>query len=115
MKQQTIEKILIVICVVVIIAVAKFFVNKQAHMDAMKQAHIDSLERVALKVDSLENIVNLYKIQKPDWDVKIEGNSKEFSSYFGKNFLKDSLHRVVIMGVANSDGKLDWWIQAKNR
>jgi hypothetical protein len=114
MKQQTVEKILLVICVIAIIFMAKYFVTKQAHIDELRRAHIDSLEMVALKVDSLENIVNLYKIHKPDWNVKIEGNSEEFSNYFGKNFPKDSLHKVIILGVSNENGELDWWIQAKN-
>ena len=49
MKKQTIEKILMVVCVAIIIFLVKGFVNKQMRLDEQKKAHVDSLEKVALK------------------------------------------------------------------
>lgn len=69
MKKQTVEKILMVICIIGIIALAKAFINKQMRIDEARKAHVDSLEQVALKVDSLENIVSFYQIQNPDWEL----------------------------------------------
>ncbi len=86
MKKQTVEKILMVICIVGIIALAKGFVNKQMRLDEMKKAHVDSLEKVALKVDSLENIVSMYDIQNPYWEVEIDTSGKDFTDYFERNF-----------------------------
>ena len=113
MKKQTVEKILIAICLIAIIALAKGFANKQAHIDEMKKAHVDSLEKVALKVDSLENIISFYQIQNPDWELEIDANCKEFAKDFGRGFGKDSLIKVVIVGITNGDGSLKWLIRTK--
>jgi len=113
MKQQTVEKILIVICIVAIIALSKLFINKQARIEEMKKAHVDSLEKVALKVDSLEKIVSFYQIQDPAWELEIDANCKEFAKDFEKGFSKDSLVKVVIVGTTNGDGSLKWLIRTK--
>lgn len=113
MKQQTIEKILIAICLGAIILLAKGFANKQMRIDEMRKAHVGSLEKVALKVDSLENIVSFYQIQNPDWEVEIDANCKEFAKHFEKGFGKDSLVKVVIVGTTNGNGSLKWLIQTK--
>ena len=113
MKQQTVEKILIAIFIVAIIVLAKVFVNKQARIDEMKKAHIDSLERVALKVDSLENIISFYQIQNPDWELEIDANCKKFAKDFEKEISEDSLTKVVIVGITNGNGSLKWLIQTK--
>ena len=114
MKQQTIEKILIMICVVGIILLAKGFVNKQMRIDEMKKAHVDSLERIALKVDSLQNIADKYDVQGYYWEVEINASGKEFTEYFERNFTKDSLEKVVIVATRNDDS-LRWHIKAKNQ
>ena len=113
MKKQTVEKILMVICIVCIIALSKGFVNKQMRLDEMKKAHVDSLEKVALKVDSLEDIVSFYQIQNPDWELEIDANCKEFAKDFEKGFSKDSLVKVVIVGTTNGNGSLKWLIRTK--
>lgn len=113
MKRQTVEKIVLVVCIVGIIALAKGFVNKQMRIDEMKKAHVDSLEKVALKVDSLENIISFYHIQNPDWELEIDANCKEFAKDFEKGFDKDSLVKVVIVGATNGNGSLKWLIRTK--
>ena len=113
MKQQTIEKILIMICVVGIILLAKGFVNKQMRIDEMKKAHVDSLERIALKVDSLEKIISFYDIQNPDWVLELDASCKGFANDFGNGFSEDSLIKVVIVGTTNGDSSLRWLIRAK--
>lgn len=113
MKKETIEKILMAILVIAIIVLAKVFVNKQAHIDEMRKAHVDSLEKVALKVDSLENIVSFYQIQDPDWELEIDANCKKFAKDFEKEVSKDSLTKVVIVGISDGNGSLKWIIQAK--
>jgi hypothetical protein len=113
MKQQTVEKILILVCVAGIILLAKSFVNKQMHIDEMKRAHVDSLEKVALKVDSLEKIVSFYEIENPDCEMEVDANCKEFAKDFQNSFSKDSLVKVIIVGKTNGDGSLKWLIKAK--
>lgn len=113
MKQQTVEKILIAIFIVAIIVLAKVFINKQAHIDEMEKARVDSLERVALKVDSLEDIVSFYQIQNPDWELEIDANCKKFAKDFEKEISEDSLTKVVIVGITNGNGSLKWTIKAK--
>jgi len=115
MKQQTIEKILIAICLGAIILLAKGFVNKQTHIDEMRKAHVDSLENIALKVDSLENIVSFYQIQNPDWELEIDASCKEFAKDFEKGFSKDSLTKVVIVGTTSGNGSLKWLIRTKEK
>lgn len=113
MKQQTVEKILMVICIIGIIALAKAFINKQMRIDEMKREHVDSLEQVALKVDSLENIISFYQIQNPDWELELDANCKDFAKDFERGFGKDSLIKVVIVGTTNGDGSLKWLIRTK--
>lgn len=115
MKKQTVEKILMVICIVGIIALAKGFVNKQMRLDEMKKAHVDSLEKVALKVDSLEDIVSFYQIQNPDWELELDANCKDFAKNFEKGFSKDSLVKVVIVGTSSGNGSLKWLIRTKEK
>ena len=115
MKQQTIEKILIAICLGAIILLAKGFANKQMRIDELKKAHVDSLEKVALKVDSLENIISFYQIQNPDWELEIDANCKEFAKDFEKGFSKDSLVKVVIVGISSGNGSLKWLIRTKEK
>ena len=112
-KQQTVEKILILVCVAGIILLAKHFINKQMRVDEMRKAHVEYLEKVALKVDSLENIVSFYQIQNPDWELEIDANCKEFAKDFEKGFSKDSLVKVVIVGTTNGNGSLKWLIRTR--
>lgn len=114
MKQQTVEKILMVICIAGIIMLAKGFVNKQMRIDEMKKAHIDSLERIALKVDSLEKIATIYDVQSPYWEVEIIADSKEFTDYFERNFTRDSLQKVVIVATPAKGDSLCWHIKVKD-
>ena len=113
MKQQTVEKILILVCVAGIILLAKHFVNKQMRIDEMRKAHVDSLEMVALKVDSLEKVISFFEIQHPDWELEINANCKDFAKDFEKGFSKDSLVKVVIVGTTNGDGSLKWLIRTR--
>lgn len=113
MKQQTVEKILILVCVAGIILLAKHFVNKQMRIDEMRKAHVDSLEMVALKVDSLEKVISFFEIQHPDWEIEINANCKDFAKDFEKGFSKDSLVKVVIVGTTNGDGSLKWLIRTR--
>lgn len=113
MKQQTIEKILILVCIAGIVMLAKVFINKQMRIDEMKKAHVDSLEKVALKVDSLENIVSFYQIQNPNLELEIDGNCKEFAREFEVKCNKDSLTKVVIVGMISGNNSLKWRIRAK--
>ena len=113
MKKQTVEKILMVICVAIIIFMAKGFVNKQMRIDEMKKAHVDSLEKVALRVDSLEKIVSFYEVQNPDWEFEVDASCKEFARDFENGFGKDSLRKVVIVGTTNGDGNIKWLIKTK--
>ena len=113
MKQQTVEKILILVCVAGIILLAKHFVNKEMRIDEMRKAHVDSLEMVALKVDSLEKVISFFEIQHPDWELKINANCKDFAKDFEKGFSKDSLVKVVIVGTTNGDGSLKWLIRTR--
>ena len=113
MKKQTVEKILITICIAVIILWAKGFTNKLAHIDEMKRAHVDPLEKVALKIDSLENIISFYQIQNPDGELEIDASCKEFAKDFENKFSKDSLIKVVIVGTTNGNGSLKWLICTK--
>ena len=113
MKQQTVEKILILVCVAGIILLAKHFVNKQMHLDEQRKAHVDSLEMVALKVDSLEKVISFFEIQHPDWELEINANCKDFAKDFEKGFSKDSLVKVVIVGTTNGDGSLKWLIRTR--
>lgn len=113
MKQQTVEKILIVVCVAIIIFLAKSFVNKQMRIDEMKKAHVDSLEMVALKVDSLEKVISFYEIQNPDCELEVDASCKEFAKDFEKGFGEDSLVKLVIVGTTNGDGSLKWLIRTK--
>jgi hypothetical protein len=113
MKQKTVEKILTVVCIAGIIMLVKGFVNKQMRFDEMKKAHVDSLEKVALEVDSLEDIVSFYQIQNPDWELEIDANVKDFAKDFEKGFSKDSLVKVVIVGTSNGDGSLKWLIRTR--
>ena len=82
-------------------------------VDEMRKAHVDYLEKVALKVDSLENIVSFYQIQNPDWELEIDANCKEFAKDFEKGFSKDSLVKVVIVGTTNGNGSLKWLIRTR--
>ena len=111
MKKQTIEKILMVICVAIIIFLTKGFVNKQMRLDEQKKAHVDSLEKIALKVDSLEKVISFYEIQNPDWELELDANCKDFAKDFEKGFGKDPLVKVVIVGTTNGDGSLKWLIR----
>lgn len=113
MKQQTVEKILILVCVAGIILLAKHFVNKQMRLDEQRKAHVDSLEMVALKVDSLEKVISFFEIQHPDWELEINANCKDFAKDFEKGFSKDSLVKVVIVGTTNGDGSLKWLIRTR--
>ena len=113
MKQQTVEKILILVCVAGIILLAKHFVNKEMRIDEMRKAHVDSLEMVALKVDSLEKVISFFEIQHPDWELEINANCKDFAKDFEKGFSKDSLVKVVIVGTTNGDGSLKWLIRTR--
>jgi hypothetical protein len=112
-KQQTAEKVVMVICIIVIILLAKGFMNKQMRIDEMKKAHVDSLEKVALKVDSLEKIISFYEIQNPAWELELDANCKDFAKDFEKGFNKDSLVKVIIVGTTNGDGSLKWLIRTK--
>jgi len=112
-RQQTGEKIAMVICIIAIIFLAKHFVNKQMQFDEMKKAHVDSLEKVALKVDSLEKVISFYEIQNPDWELEINANCKDFAKDFERGFSKDSLVKVVIVGTTNGDGSLNWLIRTR--
>jgi hypothetical protein len=113
MKQQTVEKILILVCVAGIILLAKGFVNKQMRINEQRKAHVDSLEMVALKVDSLEKVISFFEIQHPDWELEIDASCKEFAKDFENGFSKDSLTKVVIVGTTNGDGSLKWIIRTK--
>jgi len=113
MKQQTVEKILILVCIAGIILLAKHFVNKQMRLDEQRKAHVDSLEMVALKVDSLEKVISFFEIQHPDWELEINANCKDFAKDFEKGFSKDSLVKVVIVGTTNGDGSLKWLIRTR--
>jgi len=113
MKQQTVEKILILVCVAGIILLAKGFVNKQMRINEQRKAHVDSLEMVALKVDSLEKVISFFEIQHPDWELEIDASCKEFAKDFENGFSKDSLIKVVIVGTTNGDGSLKWIIRTK--
>ena len=113
MKQQTVEKILITICIVVIIFLAKVFVNKQMRLDEQRKAHVDSLEKVALKVDSLEKIVSFYEVENPDCEVEVDANCKEFAKDLQNGFGRDSLVKIVIVGTKNGDGSLKWLIKTQ--
>jgi len=81
--------------------------------DEMKKAHVDSLEKVALKVDSLEKVISFYEIQNPDWELEINANCKDFAKDFEKGFGKDPLVKVVIVGTTNGDGSLNWLIRTR--
>ena len=113
-KQQTAEKVVMVICIIVIILLAKGFMNKQMRIDEMKKAHVDSLEKVALKVDSLEKIVAVYEISGAYWDVEVTANSRDFTDYFKRNFTDDSLQKVVIVATPDKGDSLCWHIKVKN-
>jgi hypothetical protein len=110
---QVAERIVMVIAIAVIILLAKGFVNKQMRIDEMKKAHVDSLEKVALKVDSLEKIISFYEVENPDSEVEVDANCKEFARDFEKGFGRDSLVKVVIVGTTNGDGNLKWLIRTK--
>jgi len=112
MKQQTAEKIFMAICIVAIILLIKKFANEQMHIDEMKRVHVDSLEKVALKVDSLKKIISFYEIQNPTWELELDANCKEFAKDFQNGFGRDSLTKVVIVGTANGNGSLKWLIKA---
>ena len=111
MKHQTAEKIVMVVTVAALILLAKSFVNKQVRIDEMEKAHVDSLEKVALKVDSLEKISSFYEIQNLTWELELDANCKEFAKDFQNGFGRDSLVKVVIVGTANGDGSLKWLIK----
>jgi len=113
-KRQTIEKILILVCVAGIILLAKHFINKQMRVDEMKKAHVEYLEKVALKVDSLEKIATMYDVQSPYWEVEITADSREFTDYFERNFTKDSLQKVVIVATPAKGDSLCWHIKVKD-
>ena len=115
MKKQTVEKILIAICLIAIIALAKGFTNKQMRIDEMKKAHVDSLEKVALKVDSLENIVSMYDIQNPYWEVEIDTSGKDFTDYFERNFAGHKMDKVVIIATPGDGTNLHWHIKVKDQ
>ena len=113
MKQKTIENFFIVVLVGAIIFMAKGFVNKQMRIDEMKKAHVDSLEKVALRIDSLEKIVSFYEVQNPDWEFEVDASCKEFARDFENGLGKDSLRKVVIVGTTNGDGNIKWLIKTK--
>ena len=114
MKHQTVEKIVMVITIAVLILLAKSFVNKQMRIDEMKKTHVDSLEKVALKVDSLEKIVAVYEISGAYWDVEVTANSRDFTDYFKRNFTDNSLQKVVIVATPDKGDSLCWHIKVKN-
>ena len=114
MKKQTVEKILMVICIVGIIALAKGFVNKQMRLDEMKKAHVDSLEKVALRVDSLESIISLFQIQNPYWEFEIDPSGKDFTDYFERNFAGHKIGKVVIVATPSEGDNLHWLIKVKD-
>ena len=116
MKKETnekIEEILVVILVFIIIVMARVFTVKDARKSEMQKAHIDSLEAIALKVDSLENVVGKYSIPSPYWEIELDANCKEFAKEFEKKFGRDSLTKVVIVGTTNRDGSLKWSIKTQ--
>ena len=122
MKRDPVEKVMWVFCLIGIILLARFFVNKQRDYDAMKKAHldslafkVDSLERVAMKVDSLENIISMYNIQDSYWDVEINADGEEFTDYFETNFANKNPEKVVILASPGNGDCLHWHIKVKTR
>ena len=113
MKHQSAEKIAMVVTVAALILLAKTFVNKQTRIDEMKKAHVDSLEKVALKVDSLEKVISFYEIQNPAWELELDANCKEFAKDLQNGFGRDSLVKIVIVGTKNGDGSLKWLIKTQ--
>ena len=115
MKRETFEKILILILLCALTLVARWFSKKEENILEKEKVRIATLEKTALKADSLEDVVTIYNLDSPYMDVKIEADENEFVDYFEKNFAKDSLKKVVIVASRNKENKLIWHIKAKNQ
>ena len=116
MKKETnekFEKFVILTLVFVIIVMAKVFTVKDARKYEMQKVHIDSLEAIALRVDSLENVIGKYSVSSPYWEIEIDANCKEFAKEFEKIFGRNSLTKVVIVGTTNRNGSLKWSIKTQ--
>ena len=108
------EKILIVIILIVIIGMAKYFVINEEKKDKVEKARIASLEKTALKVDSLEKIIDIYNINDSCLDVEIDANCKEFTRYCENNFTTNSIKKVVIIATSLNEDSLRWHIKVKH-
>lgn len=115
MKRETFEKILILVLLVVLTLVARWFSKKEEKANEKEKVRITALEETTLKADSLEDVVTIYNLDSPYLDVKIEADENEFVDYFEKNFAKDSLKKVVIVASRDKENKLIWHIKVKNQ
>lgn len=113
--RETIEKIIIVIVIIAMVAVAKLYFNQRISQAMEEKSRIKSLEVTASKSDSLENIVDVYNIENPNIDIEMDANSRELFTYLNKNLSVDSLEKVVMVGIPTGNNKLHWHIQIKNQ
>ena len=114
MEKETGEKWAIAIALVVIVVASKILFNKGAEHDMQEKSRVESLEKAALKADSLEDIVSIYDIQDPTCDTEIDADVKEFTAYFRKSFSENNLKNVVITGAPGKGKKLHWSIKVKD-
>ena len=114
MEKETGEKWAIAIALVVIVVSFKLIFNKGVEHDMQEKSRVESLEKAALKADSLEDIVSIYDIQDPTCDTEIDADVKEFTAYFRKSFSEDNLKNVVITGTPGEGKKLHWSIKVKD-
>ncbi len=113
--RETIEKIVIVIIIIAMVAIAKLYFNQKTSKAMKEKSRIESLEVTASKTDSLENIVDVYNIDNPSMDIEMDASNRELYNYLNKNLSVDSLEKVVMVGFPTENNKLHWHIQIKNQ